>query len=102
MAVGVLLAGEGITAESYRELTEAMFASYPMTEDESPEGLMVHTAGQSEQGWYVYDVWESPDHYQRFVETKLGPAIEATGAGGGTRPEPQLFPIEVLVKGPAL
>ncbi len=29
MAVGMLLAGEGITEESYRQLTEAMFGNYP-------------------------------------------------------------------------
>jgi len=102
MAVGMLLAGEGVTEESYRQLTEAMFGSFPMREDQSPEGLIVHTAGPGEQGWYVYDLWESREHFQRFVEEKLGPAIEATGAGGGARPEPQFFPIETLVKSPAL
>jgi hypothetical protein len=102
MGVGMLLAGEGVTRDSYRELTEAMFGNHPMREDQSPEGLLLHTAGETEQGWYVYDVWESPDHFQRFAEAKLGPAIEQPGAGGGARPEPQFFPIETLVKGPAL
>jgi hypothetical protein len=46
MAVGMLLAGEGVTQESYRQLTEAMFGNYPMREDQSPDGLIVHTAGQ--------------------------------------------------------
>ncbi len=104
MAVGMLLAGEGVTGESYRQLTEAMFGAFPMPESEAPEGLILHTAGATDQGWYVYDVWESKDHFQRFVESKLGPAMEASGAGGakGTRPEPQFFPVETLVKGPAL
>ena len=101
MAVGVLLAGEGITQESYRQLTEAMFDEYPMSEGQSPAGLIVHTAGQSDQGWYIYDVWESKEDFQRFVEAQLAPAIEATGAGGGARPVPQFFPIETLVKGSA-
>jgi hypothetical protein len=99
MAVGMLLAGEGITAESYRELTEAMFGSYPMGGDDAPEGLIIHTAGASDQGWYIYDVWDSREHFERFVAAQLGPAIEATGAGGGAQPQPQFFPIEVLVKG---
>jgi|ERR1700749_900238 hypothetical protein len=102
MAVGMLLAGEGVTEDSYRQLTEAMFGSYPMPEDQAPDGLLLHTAGQSDQGWYVYDVWESQDHFQRFLADKLGPAIESTGAGGGARPEPQFFPVATLVKGPAL
>ena len=102
MAVGMLLAGEGVSEESYRQLTEAMFGNYPMRDDQSPEGLLVHTAGPGAQGWYVYDIWESPEHFQRFAEEKLGPAMEATGAGGGAQPEPQFFPIETLAKGPSL
>ena len=102
MAVGMLLAGEGVTEESYRQLTEEMFGTYPMPEDQSPDGLILHTAGKSDQGWYVYDVWDSKAHFQRFLEEQLGPAIEKTGAGDGARPEPQFFPIETLVKGPAL
>jgi len=101
MAVGMLLAGEGITAESYKQLTEAMFGSYPMREDQAPEGLILHTAGASDQGWYIYDVWDSQERFQRFVEKQLGPAIEATGAGGGAQPQPQFFPIETLVNGPS-
>ena len=104
MAVGMLLAGEAITGDTYKQLTEAMFGAFPMPESEAPEGLILHTAGESDQGWYVYDVWESQGHFQRFVENKLGPAMAASGAGDGAggRPEPQFFPIETLVKGPAL
>jgi hypothetical protein len=101
MAVGMLLAGEGITAESYKQLTEAMFGSYPMGEDKAPDGLIMHTAGASDQGWYVYDVWDSREDFERFVAAQLGPAIAATGAGGGAQPQPQFFPIEVLVNGPS-
>jgi len=101
MAVGMLIAGEGVTEESYRQLTEEMFGSYPMRDEASPEGLIVHTAGQGDQGWYIYDIWESPEHFQRFADEKLRPAIEATGAGGGAQPQPQFFPIATLVKGSA-
>ena len=103
MDVGMLLAGEGVTEESYRQLTEEMLGSYPMPEQESPDGLLVHTAGQGEQGWYIYDIWESQEHFERFVEEKLRPAMESTGAAaGGAPPQPQFFPISTLVKGSAL
>jgi len=49
MAVGMLLAGEAVTKDTYRQVTEKMFGSYPMPEEDSPEGLIMHTAGQSEQ-----------------------------------------------------
>jgi hypothetical protein len=102
MAVGMLLAGVGVTKDSYRQLTETMFGNYPMREDQSPDGLILHTAGESEQGWYVYDIWESKEHFQRFTEAKLGPAIEETGADESGRPVPQFYAIETFVKGPAL
>lgn len=102
MAIGMLLAGEAITQDSYTGLTKKMFGSYPMPEDQSPEGLMLHTAGQSDQGWYVYDVWESKEHFQRFAQNKLGPAIKELGAGSDSQLQPQFFPVETLVKGPAL
>jgi hypothetical protein len=98
----MLLAGEAVTKESYTALTEKMFGSFPMSEDQAPEGLLLHTAGQSEQGWYVYDVWESKELFERFVQNQLGPAMEQLGAGGDSPPQPQFFPIETLVKGPAL
>lgn len=104
MAVGMLLAGEGVTEESYKRLTEAMFGSFPMPEDQAPDGCLIHTAGQGEQGWYIYDIWESQEHFQRFVEQKMRPAMESTGAAaeGGKPPQPQFFPISTLVKGSAL
>jgi hypothetical protein len=99
----MLLAGEGVTEDAYKQVTEAMFGGFPMREDQAPDGLILHTAGQSEQGWYVYDVWESQEHFQRFLADKLGPALESIGAGGGgARPEPQFYPIATLVKGAAL
>lgn len=102
MAVGMLLAGEGITEESYKQLTEQIFGDFPMREDQSPDGLILHTAGQSEQGWYIYDVWESQQHFERFVEEKLRPATESLGLAGGAAPPPQFYPVSTLVKGPAL
>jgi len=102
MAVGMLLMGEAVTRDNYVQVTEKMFGSYPMREEQSPDGLLVHTAGQTDQGWYVYDIWESKEQFLRFVDDKLGPALAEVGAGGGERPEPQFHPIETLVKGPAL
>ena len=99
MAVGMLLAGPGVTRESYVQVTENMFGSYPMRADQAPDGLITHSAGDSEQGWYVYDIWESRDHFQRFLDQKLGPALAEMGGDGdeGERPTPQFFEIEVLV-----
>ena len=91
MAVGMLQTAEMFTKEMYDQVTEKMFGhSSPMRPEESPEGLIVHSAGQGEGGWYVYDIWESEEAFQRFMDEKLGPAVrEVMGdqqppAGGGT------------------
>jgi hypothetical protein len=100
MAVGMLLAGEGVTKDVYVALSEKMFGNYPMREDQSPEGLLVHTAGESPDGWYIYDIWESQEKFEQFMESTIGPAAAALGAD--TPMKPQYFPIETLVKGPAI
>jgi hypothetical protein len=103
MAVGMLLAGESVTRDAYRAVTEKMFGTFPMREEDSPEGLILHTAGESAEGFYVYDVWESQAHFERFLQSRLGPALAELGAGASdTGPGPQFYPIETMVKGPAL
>src|SRR5205814_10388633 len=52
MAVGMLQTAEMFTREMYDQVTEKMFGhSSPMRPEESPEGLIVHSAGQGEGGW---------------------------------------------------
>jgi heme-degrading monooxygenase HmoA len=99
MAVGVLLAGPAVTAESYKQLTEHMFGNFPMTQEQSPDGLIIHSAGQSDQGYYVYDIWESQEHFQRFVDGQLGAAVQALGADSAGAPTPQFFGIDTIVSG---
>jgi hypothetical protein len=99
MAVGMLLAGPSVTEESYRQLTEKMFGNFPMSQEQAPDGLIVHSAGQSDQGFYIYDIWESKEHFERFLGAQLGPAVQALGADAGGAPTPQFFGIETLVWG---
>jgi hypothetical protein len=49
------------------------------------------------RGWYVYDIWESKEDFQRFAEDKLGPATQPI-AGGQMGGEPQYFEIHGLVQ----
>ena len=96
MAVGMLLAGEGITRDAYVAVTEKMFGNYPMRPDQSPDGLIVHTAGESPMGFYIYDVWESKEHFQAFMDSMVGPAMQEIGGEGGA--EPTFYEIETLVE----
>jgi hypothetical protein len=76
-------------------------------DNEPPDGMIAHTAGADESGqWRIIDVWESRDHYDRFRQDRLGPAIEATAREFGVDPGdgPKLTAYEahhVMVPAPA-
>jgi hypothetical protein len=100
MAVGMLLAGELVTRDTYVKVTEKIFGAFPMRSDQAPEGLILHTAGETSDGFYIYDVWESKEHFQRFNEAQVGPAMqEILGdvPADAPRPEPQFYDAEVVV-----
>jgi hypothetical protein len=52
----------------------------------APEGLVVHVAGPTEEGFRVIDVWVSAEAWERFRAERVAPAIAALG--GPFRPEP--------------
>src|SRR2546429_420801 len=82
MAVGVLTAAPEFTKQIYDDVTEKMFGhASPMREDDAPEGLIAHSAGQGEQGYYVYDIWESREAFERFMVEKLGPGLAEVMGG---------------------
>ncbi|MCW2963064.1 MAG: hypothetical protein JWO17_316 [Actinomycetia bacterium] len=81
MAVVLVQQGPGLTQESYEEVVRRMMDG--KTHPESPrdwpvEGLLVHVAGEGENGFRVIDVWDSEESVQRFGET-LGPIIKELG-----------------------
>ena len=99
MAVGMLMMLPGVTKEQYQQLTEKMFGSYPMDSSKAPEGLVVHSAGPDETGWYVYDIWESKEAFQRFAQEQMRPAVEAAGFGQQlSGSEPQFFEVDNIVQ----
>ena len=45
---------------------------------EAPDGLIVHTAGfdQSAGVFRIFDVWETKEHGERFMNEQLSPILE--------------------------
>ncbi|MBN1530042.1 MAG: hypothetical protein JW895_13350 [Thermoleophilaceae bacterium] len=69
--------------------------------DKLPEGLIVHTAAVTADGrMRVFDVWQSQELHDRFVETRLRPAIaEVVGRDRDEGPPaPQVHQLHSLVK----
>jgi hypothetical protein len=47
--------------------------------DTAPDGLIYHAAGEQENGnWQSVSVWESEDHFNRFRDDRLLPAVRET------------------------
>jgi hypothetical protein len=68
------------------------------TVEPPPDGLLLHLAGPTDEGFRVIDVWTSENAWRRFHEERLAPAIAALG--GPARPEPtfrELHAVHVLV-----
>jgi hypothetical protein len=97
MAIGALQMTPGGTAEMYEQVGEKMFGvrSSEFSSVDAPDGLIMHSAGPTEDGWYVYDVWESEEHLQRFVQERLMPALQELNAPPGD--PPQIYQIHNLV-----
>jgi hypothetical protein len=74
MAIGLRLKFEGATQDQY----EAVHSGMGIAED-PPDGLLFHAAGPIEEGWGVIDFWESREHFDRFMQDRLGPKIQELG-----------------------
>lgn len=70
-----------LTADMY-DATQARLDA----EKNPPEGLLMHSAGETNGVWQIVDVWESETHAQRFDDERLGPAIRELV--GDTPPRP--------------
>ncbi len=50
--------------------------------DDPPDGVIIHTAGFTGDGRFrIFDVWESREHLQRFLEDRLMPIVQELTAG---------------------
>lgn len=76
MAIVVVAQIEGGNQEFYEKVT-----GQTMPGGQLPDGAQIHIAGPVEGGWRVITVWDSEEHFERFRDEKLGPAVEATGDG---------------------
>lgn len=95
MAIVLVHQGPSLTQERYEEAVKRVSGGKSRLEspaDWPVEGLLVHVAGQSEDGFRVVDVWESEEAAARFGEV-LMPILQDLGV---TDP-PQLYPPHTFV-----
>ena len=95
MSVVLIHHGPSFTREKYEEVVRRLTGKNRM---ESPsdwpiEGLLLHVAGESPQGFRVVDVWESEDACNRFGEA-LGPVLQEVGV----EDQPEIYEAHTFVK----
>jgi hypothetical protein len=70
MAIGTITRfGQGLGADQYDAVTEQMGLV-----GDPPEGLIFHSAGELDDRFQVFNVWESREHFDRFTRERLRPA----------------------------
>jgi hypothetical protein len=74
--------------------------------DNPPEGMIVHTILQRDEGLEVIDVWESKEQYESFFEQQLMPAFAKVAEREGFDPQaapppadPDIQEVKDIVRG---
>jgi hypothetical protein len=75
---------EGVGTEMYDGVNAEMGV-----ENDPPEGLIFHWAGEVDGKWTITDVWETSEAYERFLEGRLMPAVQkVSGMDPSQGPQP--------------
>jgi hypothetical protein len=90
MAVTIIFRVPGAGHEEYDAVMERLGPDIPA-------GRIYHVCGPSDEGWMVVDVWESIEHFEKFLAEDLLPAARATGFFAEL---PQTFPVYNMIQSP--
>jgi hypothetical protein len=81
MAEAVILEFDGVGSDEYWAVNKALGLDAE-TDEGWPEGLVSHSGGAKPGGWVVFEVWESKDAQARFMNERLGRALQEGGITG--------------------
>lgn len=82
MAEALILEFEGVGQDEYQAVNDVLGIDMGSGAGEWPPGLLIHTAGATENGWAVLEVWESREAQAAFMNERLGPALQEGGIEG--------------------
>ena len=86
MAILMIIDIPGGTVEQYDKVNEIM----GVDDDNTPDGLISHLAGPTDDGLLIVDVWESEDALNRFVGEQVMPAMQQVGV---PQAQPRVVPV---------
>jgi len=79
MADALILEFEGVGRAEYEAVSDLLGIDIGSGEGDWPPGLLVHTAEETENGWAIFEVWESREVQKRFMNERLGQALQEGG-----------------------
>jgi hypothetical protein len=79
MAEGLILEFDGVGREQYAAVNERLGIDPDSGQGDWPAGLRFHAGGAKPGGWVVFEVWESRDAQDRFMNGRLGQALQEGG-----------------------
>ena len=89
MPVGMNIEIPGMTADVY----DQVMANLDWDGQPLPQGFISHYAGPSDNGWFVFDTWESQQDFENFARDRLIAAIGAAVDGEPPEVHPRFIPI---------
>ena len=96
MAIVAIFELPGMSQAAYEQTCEMLNPGRGVLKSRSDwpvPGLLTHTAAPSSDGWFVADVWESEEAFQRFGDV-ITPILKEVGAPAI---QPKVYPVFNLV-----
>jgi hypothetical protein len=79
---------------NYDAIHERIMQSGPI------EGFLLHTAGFTGRGFRIFEVWETREHFDRFVEERFMPILKEVAAAESRQPEQTVYELHELIVAP--
>jgi hypothetical protein len=73
------------STRNYDAVHERVIAGGPI------EGALVHTAGFTGNGFRIFEVWESREDFERFLNDRLMPIVQEVSPDDGRQPEMTVY-----------
>ncbi len=79
MAKGLILEFDGIGIAEYKAVNGRLGIDMASGQGDWPAGLVFHAGGEKPGGFVVFEVWESQEDQERFMNGRLGRALQEGG-----------------------
>ena len=88
MAEALIFEFDGVGKDDYDAVNEALGLDPNSDTGDWPSGIKAHVgAAKPGGGWVVFEVWDSQADQQRWMDERLGQALQQTGVPAPSRLE---------------